>query len=367
MKYKDPLRQILTLTRPYWDAAKTRLAVRSAFRRAMECRTPALGAEVYSSGSQERIVYHTCKARPCSSCGYRATVQWQRERWAALPDVPYKGITFTMPHVLWPLFRDNPHLARTLPKLAATLIQARVKAEHGLRVGVIDILHTFNGKLEFNSHVHAMVTAGGLDECAGTWVLSIYHHGDQLMKAWRRGVIALLRAALVAGQLKTDTTFDQVETLLANQERRWWAVKVQSFKSKANFLRYAGRYVRRPPIAQYRIISFDNQTVTFWYKDKKLHRRAFVQCSLEQFVDRWGQHVPEHYQHAVCNFGLFGPRAVGKTSAAILALLKQRRMPRPKARGWAESIKLAYGRDPLRDNTGQPMKWTRRIAPQVAA
>jgi len=246
MKYHDPLRQILRLTRPYWDSNKTRPAVRAAFRKASQCRTPEMGAEVYSSANQERIVYHTCKARPCSSCGYRATVQWQRERWAALPDVPYKGITFTMPDMLWPLFRDNPHLARTLPALAATLIQTRANAEHCLRVGVIDILHTFNGKLEFNSHVHAMVTAGGLHECTGTWVPSIYHHRDRLMEAWRRGVIALLRAALLAGQLNTDTTFDQVEMLLANQERRWWRVKIQSFKSKAHFLLYAGRYVRRP-------------------------------------------------------------------------------------------------------------------------
>src|SRR5215469_17697821 len=103
MKYHDPLRQILRLTRPYWDSNKTRPAVRAAFRKASQCRTPEMGAEVYASANQERIVYHTCKARPCSSCGYRATVQWQRERWAALPDVPYKGITFTMPDMLWPL------------------------------------------------------------------------------------------------------------------------------------------------------------------------------------------------------------------------------------------------------------------------
>ena len=104
---------------------------------------------------------HTCKAWTFSSCGYRATVQWQRERWAVLPDVPYKGITFTMPDVLWPLFRDNPHLARALPPLAAAVLQTRIAAQHGAH-RVIDILHTFNGKLEFNSHVHALVTAGGL-------------------------------------------------------------------------------------------------------------------------------------------------------------------------------------------------------------
>ena len=41
------------------------------------------------------------------------------------------------------------------------------------------------------------------------------------------------------------------------------------------------------------------QTVRFWYKGKKLRRRAEVQCSLEEFIERWIQHIPEHYQHAV--------------------------------------------------------------------
>ena len=69
--------------------------------------------------------------------GHRATLQWQRERWAALPDVPYKGITFTMPDVLWPLFRDNPYLTAALSALAAKIIQIRVSTRSGLRVGRI--------------------------------------------------------------------------------------------------------------------------------------------------------------------------------------------------------------------------------------
>ena len=65
-------------------------------------------------------------------------------------------------------------------------------------VGVIAILHTFNGRLEFNSHVHTMVTGGGL--YGDTWMSCVYYDRDPLMKAWRKAVIKLLRAALRAGQ-----------------------------------------------------------------------------------------------------------------------------------------------------------------------
>src|SRR5664279_4421129 len=338
MKYPDPLRQILSQTRPHWDRDQTRPAVRSAFGKALQCRTPELGAEVYASEKEERTFYHTCKSRTCSSCGYRATTQWQREHWAALPDGPYKGITFTMPKELWPLFRDNPVLAKALPTLAAKLIEARVSAKYGLRVGVNAILHTFNGKLEFNSHVHTMVTGGGLYGSSGAWVSRVYYERDRLMEAWRRAVIALLRAALQAGQLHTGMTVHQIEEMLAEQEDRWWSVKIQSFKSKEHFLRYAGRYVRRPPIAQRRITDVGDQTVTFWFKDKKLGRRVYLQCSQEEFADRWAQHIPERYQHAVRSFGLFAPRTLAQTRVAVFAILGQEPRPRPKRRPWADSL-----------------------------
>jgi hypothetical protein len=284
----------------------------------------------------------------------------------ALPDALYKGITFTMPNVLWTVFRDNPRLAKALPVLAAKVIQARASAKYGLRVGVIAILHTFNGPLEFNSHVHTMVTGGGLYGSSDTWISRVYYERDPLMEAWRRAVIALLRAALRAGQLHTKMTVDQTEELLTQQENRWWSIKIQSFKSKEHFLRYAGRYVRRPPIAQRRITDVGERTATFWFEDKKLRCRVFVQCSLEQFIDRWAQHIPERYQHAVRSFGLFSPRALRQTSAGIFAILGQERRPRPKPRPWADSLKRDFGHDPLLDETGKRMKWVRRLPPKVS-
>src|SRR5664280_532344 len=91
-----------------------------------------------------------------------------------------------------------------------------------------------------------------------------------------------------------------------------------------------------------------------------------VQCSLEEFIDRWAQHIPERYQHAVRSFGLFGPRALRQTSAAIFAILGQQRKPRPKPRRWADSLKRDFGHDPLLDETGERMKWVRRLQPTVS-
>ena len=266
MKYHHPLNQILAQTRSYWDRDEIRPAVRQAFRRGLECRTEALGAEVYSSENRELILYHTCKSRACPSCGYRASVQWLRERWAALPDVLYKGITFTMPNLLWPFFHDNPRLANALPAIAAEVIRAQVGVRHGLRLGVIAIPHTFNGRLEFNSHVHTMVTEGGLNESSDIWVSRVYCDRDGLMKAWRKAVIALLRVALRAGLFGPELTTDQMDDLLTHLEKCWWSIKIQSFEDKWHFLQYAGRYVRRPQLPSVVSLGLGNELSGFGTK-----------------------------------------------------------------------------------------------------
>jgi putative transposase/transposase-like zinc-binding protein len=369
VRYQHPLKKILRKTTKYWEREEVRPEVRKAFRAAVQCGTLKLGAEVYASENQERIVCHTCKLRGCTPCGHRATIQWQRERWAALPDVAYKGITFTMPKELWAVFRENRPLTDALPALAASVIQGWIAANYGLRVGVMAILHTFNGRLEFNSHVHTMVTGGGFQSTSGSWVLSVnfdYTVRDRLMKFWRAAVINLLRSANNSRLLRSEMSPEGVEALLAEQAERWWSIHVQSFKSKEHFLRYAGRYVKRPPIAQRRITHIGDRSVTFWVRDKKLRKRVYIECPLEEFVDRWAQHIPERYRHTMRHFGLFSPRILNQASAAVFASIGQKRRPRPKPLRWANSIKRDFGWDPLIDRAGNRMHWVRRLPPMLA-
>jgi hypothetical protein len=181
------------------------------------------------------------------------------------------------------------------------------------------------------------------------------------MRAWQRAVIAILRAAAQASQLATEMPSGRLEKLLREQEKRWWSVNIQSFQDKLHFLKYAGRYTRRPPIAEHRITLITDRTVRFWYNDKKLRSKVEVQCSKEEFVRRWAQHIIERYQHSVRSFGLFAPRAMSQTTDAIFAVFGQKRRCRPKPLSWQWLIKYTFRRDPLRDKIGGKMKWSARI------
>jgi len=364
-EYDEPLKRILGKTRLYWDHDGVPPHVREAFRKVLQCRTPALGAEVFASENGQLIVYHTCKSRACPSCGYWTTKKWIPERVAALPPVPYIGITFSMPDVLWRVFSQNRVLADALPILAAKAIESLVSAKHGLRTGVIAFLHTFNGELKFNSHVHTMATAGGWRISSGSWVPSVYYHPDILMRLWRDAVLDLLRTALRAGRLRTTMTVDEMEAMLIEQ-KRWWCVKIQSLDSVEHFFQYGGRYARRPVIAQRRITEIDERTVEFSAKDKYSRKIVQIRCSLENLIDLWAQRILKHYKHAVRYFGLFAPRSVNRMLDRIFSSIGCKRQPPPTPPCWAESRKQMTGRDPLVDSTGQRMRWTRHLKPQIA-
>ena len=130
------------------------------------------------------------------------------------------------------------------------------------------IPHTFGGHLNFNCHLHILVSEGGLREDGARWRKRASLDQDALMPMWRYAVITLLREAARAGVLDTDMTRRALRQLLTTQYERWWNTNIQRFRSKKQFLGYAGRYARRPPIAQHRFRKIDGQEIRFVTKDR---------------------------------------------------------------------------------------------------
>jgi hypothetical protein len=362
MHTKQPLKEILSATRDQWDNDEVRPAVRRNFQKMIECRTSALGAEVYASEEEKKVVYHTCKSRACPSCGHRATQLWQREQWAALPDIPYAGVVLTMPDVLWPFFHENRHLLHDLPALGAAVIQQWIKVRFGVRVLIMVVPHTFGRRLNFNVHLHILVSAVGLCETEGR-LKKVRLANDPLMSMWRYAVITYLREALAKKVLRSEVSTEELKAVLRTQYERWWNINIAHFHSKSHFLRYAGRYVRHPPIAEHRFIGITNQAVKFSTKDLKQKRVVETRYSLADFVINLAEHVPDHYRHAIRYFGLWAPRSKAQTYQALFLLLGQKKRPRPRRLKWADAIGKTFGRNPLLDRVGRRMHWIGRLKP----
>jgi hypothetical protein len=360
------LKQVLETHRAVWDEERTRSSVREAFAKVIDCGTGALGAEVFASEADERIVYHTCKSRACPSCGYQATRAWQRDQWRELPDVPYAHVTLTMPDRLWPLFRQNRHLLHDLPVLGAKVLQDWARQKYGIRLLIVVIPHTFGRHLNFNSHLHILVSDGGLREDGPQWDATARLDRNALMPMWRYAVITLLREAARAGVLQADLDRGALSRLLAAQYERWWNIDIKRFRSKNQFLGYAGRYARRPPLAQHRLRGSGRQEIRFVTKDTRTKRTVETTYTPADFLAALADHIPDRYRHNVRYFGLLAPRAKGQTHDAVFAVLGQKRLGKPSRLRWATSLLKSFGVDPLVDSAGGRMRWVGRVPPRPA-
>jgi putative transposase/transposase-like zinc-binding protein len=356
------LKQILEASRDIWDRPETRSAVRKNFAKVLDCGTPALGWEVYASDNETKRCYHRCRSRFCASCGYRATLLWLEYQEAALPDIPYTGIVFTMPRELWSIFKRNRHLLHDLPVLGADVIEQWIKMKFGVSVLAIVVPHTFGGDLKFNTHLHILISAGGLLESEDRWIPRIELHKNALMRMWRYAVITHLRGALKAKVLESHLAVEDFKRILtiAYERHPKWIIFIDKIASKSHFLRYAARYVRRPPLASWRVSEVTDGKVVFVAKDTKTKRLLPTPCQLSDFVRLLMPHVPDSYRHSVRYFGLLAPRARGRMQAALFALHEQCIRPRPQRLRWRDSLQKYFGVDPLVDSRGQTMRWVRR-------
>lgn len=367
MRKQDLMKKIVKSTENVWNQPGVRRAVRRNLAKLLVCGTPALGWEVYASENEEKRCYHTCKSRFCASCGYRATLLWLAYQAAVLPDIPYRGIVLTMPSQLWGIFKRNRHLLHDLPALGAAVIQQFIKTKHGASVLIIVVPHTFGGDLKFKTHMHILVSAGGYSGPQERWIESIELHEDALMRMWRDAVMGHLRRALKAEVLTSNLPVRRINAILAGCDEFYprWHIWIDEIASKSHFFDYAARYIRRPPLASWRLLEVTDQDVAFIAKDTMNERPVRMRLPLLEFLRLLVAHVPEWYQHSVRYFGLLAPRARGRMQAAIFALLGQRKGPRPPRLSWSESLWIYFGVNPLIDSFGQTMRWVRRERPLI--
>jgi hypothetical protein len=367
MTGEHPIKQLLLDTRENWDHLLTPANIRENFLKVTKCGTMALGAEVYASDTERKVVYHTCKSRFCTSCGQRATEAWQQDLGATLPEIPYVGVTLTMPRELWPILQQNRHLLHGIPAMAAEAIQQWVKARYGVSVLLIIVQHTFGGFLNFFPHLHVMVSEGGLQESKGRWVARLEYGKrglSELMRAWRYAVITYLAEALKGQVLRSELSPEELRKIFEAQYKRDWHIDIGRRMSKAHFVRYVGRYIRRPPVAQHRLERVTEQEVEYLAKDTRNHNQLVkVRYSNQELVAILREQVLNRGRHAMRYFGLLAPRSKACTWAAVFALLRQKQRPHPRGLRWRSLLRKTFGIDPLLDSLGETMHWVGRLSP----
>lgn len=150
-----------------------RAVVFETVRRIRACRTPALGCHLYQCPKCQRVevVPHSCKSRFCPTCGKHATDRWADSVLNDLLDVPYHHVVLSVPAHLRGVFAFNrPQSLSLLFRAATAALNQWARDVHGMRVGIVLVLHTFGSDLKWHPHLHLLVTEGGLALDGSRWV-----------------------------------------------------------------------------------------------------------------------------------------------------------------------------------------------------
>jgi len=291
-------------------------------RKILACRTPILGCHVYRCRCGEtKIVPHSCKSRSCPTCGKLATDRWADGVLNELLNVPYHHLVVAVPWHLRPIIAFNREVGLNIVVRAAHgCLSQWARDQHGMRMGIVVVIHTFGGDLKWHPHVHLLVTEGGLSLDGQKWVQPygqgwlMSHTG--LKKMWRYHCITGFRQAHKAGQLrwpaksaflKKYPAFNHLMSTL--YQMTWYAHIGASLLDPRATVRYIGRYTKRAVLSEYRITFYDGEVIRFAFKDyARGGRTSYQTLPVLAFIGRLIRHIPDKHFKMVRYAGLFAPR-----------------------------------------------------------
>ncbi len=306
-----------------------RLAILPSQKRALQailqCRTAALGGQVYGCTDCGKLQYsyHSCGNRHCPKCHGQRTERWLQQQRGRLLPCPYFLLPFTLPSELRGLARSHQkRLYGLLLNTAAASIQ-KLSADPqwlGAQPALMGVLHTWTRAMLYHPHAHFLVSAGGLSADGQRWVPA--KHPNFLLPV--RALSVIFRAK-VRDRLKRAGLLSHVP---ANVWKQKWVVHAQPAGSGQKVLDYLGRYVFRIAISNSRLETLEPGQVTFRYRDNRTQQLKRVALPLQEFVQRFLQHVLPLGLTKVRHYGL-SSSACGSRHAAAKALLQSASPPPP--------------------------------------
>ena len=318
------------------------LKVMSAIER---CRTAALGGHVAACEDCDHrlIAYNSCRNRHCPKCQGAAAKDWLAARQAELLPVPYYHLVFTLPAPIAGIaYHNKAEIYGALFKAAAeTLTTIAADPKHlGARIGLTAVLHTWGSALTHHPHLHCIVPGGGISLDGSHWVAcrpGFFLPVRVLSRLFRRLFLEKLAAAHEAGHLRFFNDLAQLQDrdafaeLLAPLRKIEWVVYAKRpFAGPEAVLAYLSRYTHRVAIANSRLVAFDDQGVTFKWKDyraKARDRQKVMTLTPGEFIRRFLLHVLPHGFHRIRHYGLFANGARVDNLARVRHLLEVEQHP----------------------------------------
>jgi hypothetical protein len=300
----------------------------------IDCRTPALGGQVYfcDECADYRYSYHSCKNRNCNKCGHEQAQQWLEAQKSHLLPVIYFMVTFTLHDNLRRVAASHQRLIYGLLfRTSAAALQklARDPQYVGGELGMAGVLQTWPRDLSvLHPHIHYIVPGGGLSADGNTWLPA---RKNFLLP--KRALSKIFRAKFRDALKKTAP--ELFDALPPQTWKEKWVVHLMPVGTGEHALKYLAPYIFQVAISNKRLLKLENGMVTFKYKHGKTKQWKVKTMPAEKFIASFLQHV-------------LPPRFIKVRYYGLLSSQKRPRLEK------ARELLTAPKDEPKTQNTGEP-------------
>jgi len=304
------------------------------------CRTAALGGHVLRCGDCEtrEISYNSCRNRHCPKCQSVAAHRWLEARQKELLPIEYYHVVFTVPEQIADIAFQNPAVVYNILFKAAseTLLTIAGDPKHlGVRTALTAVLHTWGSSMAHHPHLHCIVPGGGLSVDGKRWIScrkGFFLPVRVLSRLFRRLFIEQLVEAHKQGLLEFYNRLAPLEQVQAFEHHiaparqcEWVVYAKKPFSGPQAVLNYLSLYTHRVAIANSRILSADNQRVTFKWKDyRKKGDKRYSTMTLDttEFIRRFLTHILPDKFHRIRHYGFLANAVRARKLVEVRAALK---------------------------------------------
>jgi len=223
-----------------------------------------------------------------------------------------------LPHELSALVLQNKRLLYRTS--SATMLELARDPKHlGADVGFLGVLHTWGQNIEHHPHIHYIVPAGGLALDGSSWIdssprfflpvyaLSHVFRGkfcEQLHELFQQKGLQFHGSL---EQLASPSAFSNFLTQLGRKD--WVVYAKPPFGGAEHVLNYLARYTHRVAISSHRLVAFQNDRVSFRWRDYAHGgKKKVMTVSADEFLRRFLLHVLPKGLVRIRHFGLFANR-----------------------------------------------------------
>lgn len=227
------------------------------------------------------IHYNSCKNPNCPECGAVDKEIWIHKQERFTLNVNYFHVVFTIPNELNILcLMDPKFMYKALFDVSAETIKelSKDKKYLGAKIGFTSVLHTWGQNLSLHPHIHMIVPGGGIDS-NGKWKNS------------------------------KKKFFLPVKVVSKLFKGKFLSYTKKPMKSAKHVVKYLGRYTHRIAISNARIKKYEDNKVTFSYKDYSDHNQI-KEMTLDdtEFFRRYMMHVLPPNFMKIRHYGFLGNR-----------------------------------------------------------